>query len=60
MVRFFYNDIFEEILDKVGIVPLPPYITAPLEDKERYQTVYSKFRIGSSSNSRASFYGRAD
>jgi S-adenosylmethionine:tRNA ribosyltransferase-isomerase len=44
LVRFFYNDIFEEILDKVGIVPLPPYITAPLEDKERYQTVYSKFR----------------
>jgi len=44
LVRFYYNGIFEEILDKVGIVPLPPYITATLEDKERYQTVYSRFK----------------
>lgn len=44
LVRFEYDGIFEEILDKTGIVPLPPYITAPLEDKERYQTVYSKYK----------------
>lgn len=41
LVKFFYDGIFEEVLDKVGIVPLPPYITATLDDKERYQTVYS-------------------
>lgn len=42
IVRFFYDGVFEEVLDKVGIMPLPPYIHATLEDKERYQTVYSK------------------
>ena len=42
IVRFKYDGIFEEILDRLGETPLPPYITAPLEDKERYQTVYSK------------------
>jgi len=42
VVRFFYNGIFEEVLDEVGIVPLPPYITAEQDDIERYQTVYSK------------------
>jgi len=42
IVRFYYDGVFEEILDKVGIIPLPPYIHANLEDKERYQTVYSK------------------
>lgn len=42
LVRFEYEGRFEEILDKVGIVPLPPYITKKLEDSERYQTVYSK------------------
>lgn len=42
LVRFEYEGIFEQILDKVGLMPLPPYITARLEDKERYQTVYSK------------------
>ncbi|MCX7773757.1 MAG: tRNA preQ1(34) S-adenosylmethionine ribosyltransferase-isomerase QueA [Clostridia bacterium] len=41
-VRFSYEGIFEEILDKVGVMPLPPYIHATLEDRERYQTVYSK------------------
>ena len=34
----------EEILDRLGETPLPPYITAPLEDKERYQTVYNRER----------------
>jgi S-adenosylmethionine:tRNA ribosyltransferase-isomerase len=44
LVRFEYNGIFQEVLDRVGIVPLPPYITKKLEDSERYQTVYSKYR----------------
>lgn len=44
VVRFAYDGIFEEILDRLGETPLPPYITAPLEDKERYQTVYSRER----------------
>lgn len=40
--RFTYDGIFYDILDKIGNMPLPPYITKKLEDKERYQTVYSK------------------
>ena len=42
LVRFEYKGVFEEILDRLGQMPLPPYITERLEDKERYQTVYSK------------------
>lgn len=42
IVKFFYEGVFEQVLDKVGIMPLPPYIHATLEDKERYQTIYSK------------------
>ncbi len=42
IVRFYYEGIFEQVLDRIGIMPLPPYITASLKDKERYQTVYSK------------------
>lgn len=42
LIKFNYKGIFEEILDKLGEMPLPPYITEKLEDKERYQTVYSK------------------
>jgi len=41
IVRFSYEGIFEEILDRLGSMPLPPYITEKLEDKEMYQTVYS-------------------
>lgn len=44
VVRFKYDGIFEEILERLGETPLPPYITAPLEDKERYQTVYNRER----------------
>lgn len=44
IVRFEYEGIFEQVLDKVGIMPLPPYITLTLEDSERYQTVYSKYK----------------
>ncbi len=42
IVRFEYDGIFEEILDELGQMPLPPYITHKLEDKDRYQTVYAK------------------
>lgn len=43
MVKFTYEGIFEEILDKLGQMPLPPYITKELKDKNRYQTVYAKY-----------------
>lgn len=42
MIQFHYEGIFEEILDQLGQMPLPPYITHQLEDKNRYQTVYAK------------------
>lgn len=42
LVAFKFEGIFEEVLDKIGTMPLPPYITETLEDQERYQTVYSK------------------
>lgn len=41
-IEFVYSGIFEEILDKIGQMPLPPYIHEKLEDKSRYQTVYAK------------------
>lgn len=44
IIKFIYDGIFEEILDRLGEIPLPPYITEELEDKERYQTVYSKHK----------------
>ncbi|MBS4899663.1 MAG: tRNA preQ1(34) S-adenosylmethionine ribosyltransferase-isomerase QueA [Clostridiales bacterium] len=43
LVRFEYEGIFEEVLDRLGQMPLPPYITHKLEDKNRYQTVYAKY-----------------
>lgn len=42
LVKFHYEGIFEEVLDELGNMPLPPYITERLEERERYQTVYSK------------------
>lgn len=42
IVEFFYEGIWENVLDELGEMPLPPYITEHLEDRERYQTVYSK------------------
>lgn len=42
IVEFYYDGIFEQVLDSLGEMPLPPYIHEKLEDKERYQTVYSK------------------
>ena len=43
LIRFFYEGIFEEILDRLGQMPQPPYITHELKDKDRYQTVYAKY-----------------
>ena len=43
LIRFTYEGIFEEILDQLGQMPLPPYITHTLKDKNRYQTVYAKY-----------------
>jgi len=45
-LKFYYDGIFEEVLDRLGEMPLPPYIEEKLEDRERYQTVYSK-EVGS-------------
>ena len=42
LIKFYYDGIFEEILDELGQMPLPPYITHELKDKSRYQTVYAK------------------
>jgi S-adenosylmethionine:tRNA ribosyltransferase-isomerase len=42
VIRFEYDGVFNEILDRVGLMPLPPYITEKLSDKSRYQTVYAK------------------
>ena len=44
LIQFEYEGIFEEILDKLGQMPLPPYITHKLQDKNRYQTVYAKYQ----------------
>ena len=43
LIRFAYDGIFEEILDRLGQMPLPPYITHELKDRDRYQTVYAKY-----------------
>ncbi|MBO5914008.1 MAG: tRNA preQ1(34) S-adenosylmethionine ribosyltransferase-isomerase QueA [Clostridia bacterium] len=42
VIRFEYSGVFNEILDRIGLMPLPPYITEKLADKSRYQTVYAK------------------
>lgn len=42
-IKFTYNGIFNEILDEIGLMPLPPYIKESLKEKDRYQTVYAKF-----------------
>ncbi len=42
VIRFEYDGVFNEILDRIGIMPLPPYITEKLKDRNRYQTVYAK------------------
>ena len=45
LIQFEYDGIFEEILDQLGQMPLPPYIKEELQDQERYQTVYSKVPV---------------
>lgn len=42
-IKFEYDGIFNELLESIGLMPLPPYITAALSDKDRYQTVYAKY-----------------
>lgn len=42
IIKFYYEGVFEEILERLGSMPLPPYIKAKLEDKNRYQTVYAR------------------
>ena len=42
-IKFTYNGIFNEILDKIGLMPLPPYIHKELKEKDRYQTIYAKY-----------------
>ena len=60
LVEFEYQGIFEEVLDRLGEMPLPPYITQKLEDHDRYQTVYAKFsRERRGTDSRASLHQRA-
>lgn len=55
IVRFEYDGVFEEVLDRLGEVPLPHYITKPIEDKDRYQTVYAK-NTGSAAAPTAGFH----
>ena len=45
IVRFFFDGIFEEVLDKAGTMPLPPYIHEELKDQNRYQTVYAMYKV---------------
>ena len=42
-IKFEYEGIFNEILDEIGLMPLPPYIQEKLKEKDRYQTVYAKY-----------------
>lgn len=60
LIRFRYEGIFEEVLDQLGEMPLPPYITHKLQDKNRYQTVYAKYEGSAvASDGRPAFYGTA-
>ena len=55
LIHFEYDGIFEEVLDRLGEMPLPPYITHKLQDKNRYQTVYAKYE-GSAAAPTAGLY----
>ena len=62
LIQFHYDGIFEEILDQLGEMPLPPYITHKLQDKNRYQTVYAKHEgsaAAPTSDRRTALYKRA-
>ena len=54
IARFRFDGVFEEILDRLGETPLPPYIHEKLKDKERYQTVYNR-ELGSARRRRRAF-----
>ncbi len=58
IIQFSYDGIFEEILDQLGEMPLPPYITHQLQDRQRYQTVYARHE-GCRAYGRAAFYAAA-
>ena len=58
LARFIYDGNFYEILDKIGQMPLPHYITKHLEDNERYQTVFGASRLRRRADRRAAFYTR--
>ena len=45
LIKFYYEGVFEAVLDELGQMPLPPYITHKLQDKNRYQTVYAKYEV---------------
>ncbi len=60
IIEFTCNGVFDDVIQEIGEMPLPPYIHEKLEDKDRYQTVYAKGeRFCCCSNSRASLYTRA-
>ena len=59
LVRFFYEGVFHEVLDRAGVMPLPPYIHETLEDPNRYQTVYAQYR-GSAAAPTAGLHFTAD
>lgn len=59
LIRFEFDGIFEEILDELGQMPLPPYITHKLEDKNRYQTVYAEHDGSAAHLPPDCFYNRA-
>jgi S-adenosylmethionine:tRNA ribosyltransferase-isomerase len=59
IVEFEYKGIFNEILDELGTMPLPPYITEKLQDKDRYQTIYSK-NLGSAAAPTAGLHFTSD
>lgn len=56
IVEFKFDGIFEEILDRLGETPLPPYIHEKLEDRNRYQTVYAREEGSADTDSRFAFY----
>ncbi len=55
-VKFKYEGIFNEILDEIGLMPLPPYIHEELKENDRYQTVYAKYEGSAAAPSRITFY----
>ena len=59
LIRFHYEGIFEEILDQLGQMPLPPYITHQLKERNRYNTVYATHEGSAAADGRTAFYAAA-